>query len=82
MVTDSHLDERFSDNPLVTAPPNARFHAGTPLAAPNGDRVGTLCLIDSKPRRTFTDEQRMPVVFLACNVAGRAITALVMRPQT
>ena len=87
VVTDSHLDERFSDNPLVTAPPNVRFYAGAPLAAPNGDRIGTLCLIDSKPRRTFTDEQRLLLQALsgwaeaeiALRAEQRAITGSVDR---
>lgn len=46
-------DERFADNPLVTGAPNIRFYAGAPLHAKGGERVGTLCIIDDKPR-TFT----------------------------
>lgn len=43
-------DERFADNPLVLTDPNIRFYAGCPLAL-NGYRLGTLCIIDRKPRR-------------------------------
>ncbi|MEK6662739.1 MAG: PAS domain S-box protein [Pseudomonadota bacterium] len=46
-------DPRFADNPLVTGAPNIRFYAGAPLHAPGGERVGTLCIIDDKPR-TFS----------------------------
>jgi len=49
-------DPRFADNPLVTGPPKIRFYAGAPLHAPNGQRVGTLCIIDDKPREFSSEE--------------------------
>lgn len=50
VIPDTFEDERFADNPLVVDKPNIRFYAGRPLAAPDGSRVGTLCLIDRRPR--------------------------------
>lgn len=51
VIPDTHLDPRFVDNPLVTGEPKIRFYAGAPLETELGIRVGTLCLIDTKPRQ-------------------------------
>lgn len=49
VVEDTHRDARFQDNPLVTGPPFIRFYAGKPIKY-DGQRVGTLCIIDKDPR--------------------------------
>src|SRR3569832_1305207 len=41
---------RFAQNPLVLGTPHVRNNAGAPLNTPEGQRLGTLCAIDSKPR--------------------------------
>ncbi|MDH3441630.1 MAG: diguanylate cyclase [Gammaproteobacteria bacterium] len=56
VVNDATSDDRFCDNPLVCGDPSIRFYAGYPLAAPDGSRVGTLCIIDNKPRNISKDQ--------------------------
>ena len=52
-------DERFHDNPLVTSGPNIRFYAGCPLKLRQGVNIGTLCLIDSKPREMDEEDRKL-----------------------
>lgn len=57
VVEDTHADDRFCDNPLVTDAPHIRFYAGCPLHSEGGHLLGTLCIIDDAPRR-FDREDR------------------------
>lgn len=70
IVPDSHTDERFSDNPLVTGPSDVRFYAGAPLKTPSGHKIGTLCVIDNVPRE-ISDEQVESLKALARQVVNQ-----------
>src|SRR5215471_4369585 len=50
LVSDTLQDPRFSDNPFVINEPRIRFYAGSPLILADGSCVGTLCLVDTRPR--------------------------------
>jgi len=56
-ISDTHLDKRFADNPLVTQNPKIRFYAGAPLIISNGDALGTLCIIDFVPRKLSSSQR-------------------------
>lgn len=55
-VTDTLEDKRFHDNPLVTGEPHIRFYAGYPVRNQDGYKIGSLCIIDTKPRVLTSEE--------------------------
>ncbi len=67
VVEDACKDPRFADNPLVTDEPNVRFYAGHPVHGADGQRVGTLCVIDQQPR-TFSPSEIESLMELAAMV--------------
>jgi len=57
VVPDTLQDERFRNNPLVTAEPRIRFYAGAPLINEEGYALGTLCVVDRSPREFGPDQK-------------------------
>jgi len=56
IIPDARKDLRFAGNPMVIGDPFVRFYAGQPLRSPEGLKVGTLCIVDQKPR-VFTPHE-------------------------
>ena len=67
IIPDALADDRFADNPLVLNEPNIRFYAGCPLRAPDGSKLGTLCIIDRQPKN-FGNEDIEALMDLASMV--------------
>jgi len=50
VVEDLAQDPRFRGNPLVVEAPNLRFYAGAPLVDHQGYALGTIAVVDVRPR--------------------------------
>src|SRR6478609_4428398 len=70
VVDDTTKDARFSCNPLVTGKPHLRFYAGALLETPEGLPLGTVCVLDYKPRE-LTSEQEFTLQALARQVMAQ-----------
>lgn len=76
VVLDAREDARFRDNPLVTGAPAIRFYAGAAVVV-NGQKVGSLCVIDSKPR----DGVEPALVEQLVSLAGLASTLFSLKDE-
>lgn len=68
VVEDATCDERFCANPLVGESYNVRFYAGAPITSPEGYKLGSVCVVDDKPR-TLTANQIQMLASIAAQVA-------------
>ncbi|MGB6035461.1 MAG: GAF domain-containing sensor histidine kinase [Cryomorphaceae bacterium] len=66
-IKNARKDERFHDNPLVAKKGGIVFYAGVPLVTQDGNALGTLCVIDKKPKE-LTEKQRTALRTLAMGV--------------
>ena len=62
-ISDALLDERVKNNPHVTSENGIRFYAGMPLKAENGSNIGTVCVVDGKPKE-LNDRQKKALKLL------------------
>ena len=56
VVPDTRKDARFIDNPMVTEAPHLGFYAGCPVKSPDGYKIGTLCIADTRPRKLNAEQ--------------------------
>lgn len=69
VILDTHLDLQFRDNPFVTEAPFVRFYAGVPILVPDNQgnmvALGALCLLDDKPRDSFSQSEQQALAKFA-----------------
>ena len=63
VITDAEKDSRFDGNPMVHSEPNIRFYAGSSLSYSENVRLGTLCILDVKPRQMSENDIAILEVF-------------------
>lgn len=69
-IKNAQTDARFFNNPLVTGDLHIRFYAGAPLVTESGEALGTLCVIDQKPRE-LSEKQKLSLRVLAQQVVAQ-----------
>ena len=62
VTLDASCDPRFRDNPLVTGDPYIRFYAGAPIHTTDGHAIGTVCVLDPRPRDRFDDSAALAAI--------------------
>lgn len=78
VVRDALHDARMASHPLVTGGFGLRFYASAPLRMPDGERVGSLCLLDQRsraPSRRAIDNLRSLAAIVVDQLAARDVVA-------
>ncbi|MBD2028043.1 GAF domain-containing protein [Leptolyngbya sp. FACHB-711] len=79
VIPDTRQDDRLVCNPFVQSEPGLRFYAGAPLITHDGFNLGTLCLLDTKPREPLTEKQETMLLDLAATVMDELELHLAVR---
>lgn len=56
VVPDARISPQFANHAMVAGPPGIRLYAGAPLTTADGHNLGTVCVLDTKPRTLREDE--------------------------
>jgi diguanylate cyclase (GGDEF)-like protein len=59
VVEDLRKDPRFRENPLVVNPPHLHFYAGAPIVDADGFVLGTIAIVDTRPRRLDRSQRQV-----------------------
>jgi signal transduction histidine kinase len=62
IVEDASIDDRFSNNKLVTGDTNIRFFAGVPVVSTSGHKLGTICVLDQFPSTLQPSQQQALII--------------------
>jgi sigma-B regulation protein RsbU (phosphoserine phosphatase) len=65
IMPDARLHSVGRNHPYVVGKPYVRFYAGVPLSGPRGHKIGTFCLVDTKPREFGETDVAALVAFAA-----------------
>ncbi|WP_067479046.1 PP2C family protein-serine/threonine phosphatase [Actinomadura hibisca] len=68
VVTDARADPRAAGHPFVHGDPGVRFYAAAPITTADGHGLGTVNVLDTRPRRRPTDDQLQALRDLAALV--------------
>ncbi|CAN5684693.1 hypothetical protein BH11BAC3_BH11BAC3_17640 [soil metagenome] len=70
VIKDTNKDARFYDNPLVTGGYQIAFYAGANITSAEGYNLGTICVMDKKPKRSFSEKQQNVLRILSGQVSA------------
>lgn len=70
LAPDASKDDRLNDIPFVTDDPNVRFYAGVAIKGEKGYNIGSMCIVDLKPR-DLTEDDLETLRILASEVEAR-----------
>lgn len=81
VVLDLTADSRFRSHESVTGPPHHRFYVSVPIKSPDSYVIGSVAVLDNKPRKGFTDEQGHFLKELSQTVMDHLLSQRAMREE-
>lgn len=63
VIEDTHTNDTVKNLPIVNDEPYIRFYAGVAIKSPNGQPIGTCCIMDRRPRQFNDTDIRQLLLF-------------------